>query len=199
MNRVKLAFAGKMHVGKDTAIRIWDELSGLYGEKHPEAAGYLTFSKLAFADPLKHVCRYMFNLSTKDTDTQEGKDHFVQLYDRTVRQLLQDVGQAMRDGVDRDIWVKMTMSEVDRLLEHTRKNILISDVRYINELVALKTRGFTLVKIVRDTGLNSSHPSESDIDDKLFDHVIDNNGSMADFTKKLLKLPEYHFENIIGE
>ena len=197
--RILLAFAGKMYTGKDTSADIWVNKYKQYAESvralqctnmtQPLIRGY---KRLAFADGIKSICKQLFDLTEQDVNTPDGKKKLIPLYDKTVRELLQGVGEGLRQSISQNIWVYNTMQLIDKILQFDQANILVTDVRYINELNALKARGFTMIKLVRNTGVIDNHPSEKELSDRLFDCVIDNNGSIADLEAKLLELPAYH-------
>ena len=178
--RILLAFAGQMYTGKDTSANIWI--------KHHSAFKY---SRIAFANGIKDICKSMLGLSDADVNTPDGKKRFVPEYGKTVREILQGVGEGMRSYVSRDIWVHVTMLKIQKVLELNDTSILVTDVRYPNELKALRNAGFTLIKLKRNTGVIDKHPSEQDLRDELFDYIVDNNGSLEELEEKLLLLPEY--------
>ena len=190
--RVLLAFAGKMYTGKDTSADIWEQQ---YHQFDVNWGDTLTrgFVRAAFASRLKHTCREIFNLTDEDVNTPEGKKRLVEPYGKTVRELLQGVGQALREYISKDIWVTLTLKDLDVVLKTSTSHILVTDVRYPNELAALKSRGFTMIKMIRNTGVVDNHASEQDLNDELFDYIIDNNGTKEDLKAKLLSLPEYQF------
>lgn len=68
-------------------------------------------------------------------------------------------------------------------------NWIISDVRFPNEIEAIKKRDGILIKLVRDTGLNSTHGSEIALDNYPWtDYVIDNNGTIEELVEKLREI-----------
>lgn len=188
--RILLAFAGKMYTGKDTSADIWSQHYNNYVENNT-LQDYRGYDRIAFADDIKRICKNTFGLTDDDVNTPEGKKRTLSVYGKTVRELLQGIGEGLRNTISPDIWVITTMMKIDRLLANGKTHLLVTDVRYPNELSALKSRGFTVIKLIRDTGIVDAHPSEKDLNDKLFDYVIDNNGTIADLEEKLLQLPEY--------
>lgn len=192
--RVLLAFAGKMYTGKDTAANIWVSRYAKYLRDINAVSTTPTrdYARIAFADGIKSICKQLFNLTNEDVNTPEGKKKSILLYNKTVRELLQGVGEGLRQSISPNIWVYSTMQKIDTILQIEACHILVTDVRYINELNALKSRGFTLIKMVRNTGVVDNHPSEQDLKDELFDYVIDNNGTMEELEQKLLLLPAYN-------
>ena len=82
--------------------------------------------KFAFADKLKEITRDLFLMNTKD------------------RKLLQDVGQAMR-VIDPYVWINYLLYKIK-----DEDRVIVDDIRYPNELEALRDRGFTIIKLVVD-------------------------------------------------
>jgi hypothetical protein len=99
-----------------------------------------------------------------------------------VRELLQRLGtEGVRDTLHPDAWVNALMQS-----HASGQTWLIPDTRFPNEAAAITSRGGILVRVERPTGVivPSSHPSETLLDGFLFDHVIYNNGSLADLLEK---------------
>ena len=81
----------------------------------------LECEKLSFADPVKAIAREHFGMTTKD------------------RKLLQTIGLTGR-VLDPDVWVNKLLSQVKE-----GGSYVVDDVRYPNELLALKNLGFITV------------------------------------------------------
>lgn len=198
--RILLAFSGKMYTGKDTSADIWVKRYLEYAQRmnamNFPVRGY---QRLAFADGIKQVCKSVFDLTDEDVNTPEGKKKKLEVYGKTVRELLQGIGEGLRQYISQDIWVIRTITQIDKLLNTTDCNILVTDIRYVNELFALKVRGFTTVKLIRDTGITDDHPSEKEIKNEYFDYVIENNGTREELEKKLTDtIPGYRPVGLVG-
>ena len=195
--RVLLAFSGKMCTGKDTSANIWISRYCKYLNdiNDPSTTTVRDYKRIAFADGIKDICKTIFGLSDYDVNDQCGKKRFLLDYGKTVREMMQGIGEGLRSNISKDIWVIQTVARVNKILHTMPHHILVTDVRYPNELEALKTRGFTMIKLVRDTGIHDNHPSERNLNDTLFDYVIDNNGTIKELEEKLLQIPEYTITN----
>lgn len=77
---------------------------------------------LSFATPVKNLARDFFGSITKD------------------RLLLQKIGTSLRE-IDEDVWVNLLL----RGLDENAQCILVDDLRFENEAVALRNAGFTIV------------------------------------------------------
>jgi hypothetical protein len=136
----------------------------------------------------------------------------------TVRELLQKVGtDAMRDVIHKDVWINALFSEYKPQSKESYEklqyrmnqvagvilpdylkvypNWIISDVRFPNEVRAIRDRGGVIIRVNRNslTGfkhdnhlqvLNTLHKSETILDDCKFDYTIENNGTIEELILK---------------
>lgn len=135
---------------------------------------------------------------------------------RTVRWLLQTVGtEAMREHVHNNVWVnalfahyKPLMSasfgtidfakgEYKELIPDTPieyPNWLITDMRFPNELNAVKARGGITIRLRRTQWIKEGdvdkhiHPSETALDNAKFDYEIDNDGTIEELIEKVKEI-----------
>jgi len=98
---------------------------------------------------------------------------------------LQKIGtDALRDNLHQDVWVNALMVDYNPTL-----NWVITDTRFPNEAEAIKKAGGIIIRIERP-GVKpvNPHPSETSLENWKFDHVINNDGSLTDLTKKIKKV-----------
>jgi hypothetical protein len=182
-----IALMGKARSGKDTvAARLC------------EAHGY---ARVAFADPLKeHALRINPIVSTRFSGGDEfalrlarcveiygwerAKDEFPE-----VRRTLQEIGQGVRE-VDPYFWVRIA---VNKISEVRPDPVVVTDVRYPNEVATLRAIGFRIVRIVRPViAANltpaereaAKHDSETALDGETPDVLIYNGGSLAELAQR---------------
>lgn len=97
---------------------------------------------------------------------------------REGRRLLQEYGTGLRDTTYSDVWVDARFRTVD---PHEGPAV-ITDVRFPNEVEAVRSRGGLLVWVqnprVPDSG--DTHPSENSVTREDADVVADNSGSIED-------------------
>ena len=152
-----LGLIGPAQSGKDT-----------FAERLVEAHGY---TRVAFADPLKAVA-YAIDLDLRHTTLRHLVDEFgwdEAKRDPRVRAFLQNVGSAVRDHADRDIWLNGAKEEVAA----AHGPVVITDVRYFNEAdwIADRLPGGALVRVVRSVsqernalqGELAQHASETEL------------------------------------
>lgn len=165
-----IGLVGKAGSGKDTLA---DEM------------GKNGWEKVAFADSLKQMCIDYLGLSHDDAYTQDGKMRFNEMWGMTNRSILQKVGtDAMRNGFDKDVWVKILQIRIRKMLAEGRK-VVITDCRFDNEAQMVEDMGGLVVEVMRDSqsqNLSSDeqrHASEQPVSRKYVSFTIDNNVDKA--------------------
>ena len=154
----RVAIAGLARAGKDT-------IGSFLIENH-------RFTRVAFSEPLYDI----LYSAQEICGFEKQKD----------RKFLQWVGTEWAREHDPNIWVRLALKKINS--NHLLEPVVITDLRYVNELESLKKNGFTLVRVKRDTtnatdfGNGSKlHPSETEmltVPDEDFDVVIDNTGTL---------------------
>jgi hypothetical protein len=127
--------------------------------------------------------------------------HFNELM--SVREFLQKLGtEAMRDGLHTNVWVNALMCDYKRpkMSEYNPSNWIITDMRFPNEMEAVKERKGITIRVVRPHGYTdpntgvykemplSYHPSETSLDKARFNYTIFNDGSIADLIEKVRQI-----------
>lgn len=169
-----IGLSGKIGSGKDTAAEFLVER-------------YPMLKRSSFALKVKQIVGILTNTSTELNLTREGKSSTPPGFDMTLGKMQQLVGQGMRDLICDDIWIISVLNNVKGF-------IVISDVRYPNEVEAIKARGGVVYRINRttdleDDGREAGHSSETALDDyDGFTDVIENDGSLEEFMDKLVEL-----------
>jgi hypothetical protein len=116
----------------------------------------------------------------------------------TVRELLQKLGtDAMRDNLHENVWCNALFADYKDIIEErasddlvwvNKPNWIITDLRFPNELKAVKDRDGITIRVVRPGTINGDHPSETALDDAAFDYEIINDGTIEDLIKKVKKV-----------
>ncbi len=97
--------------------------------------------------------------------------------------LLQELGTLFRRHYHENIWV-------DRLVDTLPENgvIIVTDMRFPNEMEAMKRLGFVTIQIVKEDRVidrDPNHISEIALAGAKFDYVIHNDGSIEEFYRKI--------------
>lgn len=153
-----IALGGLKRSGKDTFAGILAAAA---------LARQLTPHRIAFADPLRRATAAAYALEGDDPFGDELKDAVDPAWGITRRQMLINVGEAMR-GVDSDHWTKLLRRGIDsfetaaRLYTPTQRPLhIVTDLRRPNEAKALLDLGATLVLVVRDGVVWDGHETEA--------------------------------------
>ena len=123
-----------------------------------------------------------------------GTNHY-NLIKPTPRLLLQIIGtDCIRDRVHPNAWVNALFADYRDKVDFDNNlpkssNWVITDMRFPNELEAVKSRGGITIRVnrfeqisenVRVHGVGVPHPSETALDNAEFDYTIENNSSIED-------------------
>jgi dephospho-CoA kinase len=177
---LKIALTGKMRSGKDTVAKYLQE-------KH----GFVSF---AFGDGIKRIIQEYF-----PHEYAKGKP----------RKLLQAIGQFFREYYP-DVWVDYLHRDILNYLdvleftiglhESELPNIVITDVRQMNEYEYAKREGYTVIKVeaddelrlerIKNSGDNYSmedfyHETEKMVDLIPCDYLITNNTTLEDLYEQI--------------
>lgn len=178
-----VGFGCKAQVGKDTAAAYLEQ-------KFPGKV-----KQVAFADKLKRITMDLFGLTHDQCyGPKEIKETVDPRYGLSPREIMQKVGEKMRE-IHPSIWVDTVFnSTIPRGVEEGFDCFVISDVRYPNEGDRVHENGGVVVRVDRvagGTSVGSNHSSETSMDDYTeFDFIIENNSSLEDYHQQLDKLME---------
>lgn len=178
----KIAISGKANSGKNT-------LSEIIQSKCEYSSSY------AFADPIKEIALQIFPFLDenilwgpsylRDTKIQDLKEWGLADNSLSYRDVLLKIGENTKKSFGEDIWVNTIFHRIKRFKSKNPNHlIIISDVRFRNELEACKKEGFLLVRIKRDNVNRTNkenHVSEVDLNgipDEEFSVIIENSSGI---------------------
>lgn len=186
-----IAIHGKAGHGKDTVGKM---ISNIRRSKDEECL------KGSFAHKVKQCASIITGIGLTCTDkdsysspvydyTREDKQKLIPHLGMTLREFLQRFAtEACRDNISQGIWVD---SLLEQIKNHPRTtNVIITDLRFENEIKKLREERVVLVKVIRDNyqgdpKAEKEHLSEKGLSDDLFDLVITNNGTLDDLRRKV--------------
>lgn len=145
---MRIAISGKCRSGKDTVADII--ISNLGG----------TWTRMSFASAL-YKCASSIQTILGIPVEKDGL-------------LLQTIGEGLRKHYGENVWVDIVEAYIDT---HPLENIIITDLRYRNEMEMLSKRNFEIIRInrkQRPVDRDPNHISEVDLDTTKFDHTLEN-------------------------
>ena len=174
-------------------------ICGLAGSGKDTVADILVkefgFAKIAFADPLKLVCPQLFGW---DNDRLWGPSYKRNEPDPnwdglTARHALQTLGTEWGRAMHPDLWVRKGIQHAKQRLAYTSpavKGVAITDMRFANEVKAIKEAGGHTLRVLRPgaglSGTAGLHASEAEILTLPVDMCIVNDSSLADLELKVM-------------
>ena len=218
-----IGIAGRMGSGKNTVGYIIEKLC--LTNNGPK------FEQKSFAGKLKQMASLLTGIPVKDFEDQEFKKSYlgaewgtiesnplnsIPVFENiefnhlmSVREFLQKLGtEAMRDGLHTNVWVNALFADYkagDPEYDAFYPNWIITDMRFPNEMEAVKERKGITIRVVRDNPSvetltkedvirtfnilrHTEHPSETALDDAKFNYEIINNGSIEDLIAKVRQI-----------
>jgi hypothetical protein len=175
---------------KNTTIEDWINPKDMYTFNY--ISRYCDVEIKKFAGKLKQIICVLTGCSMQDLEEENFKSSNLPSslkINQTYRWLLQKLGtEAIRDNIDKDIWINSLMSE------YTCKDIavhclgggisfypnwVISDVRFLNEAKAIKDEKGIILHVTRfGNDFSDEHRSENEMYNIIPDFCIGNNGSL---------------------
>lgn len=182
-------------------LKIMGKLIGILGRKRSgkdTIGNYMVekynYNRYAFADPIKDISKIMFDLSEKQLN--EDKEKIDEQWGVSPRTFLQKFGtEICRNNLEtyipniildgETIWIKLFRIFYEK---NKDKDIVITDVRFLDELNAIKSFGGKIVKVNRDNLEKDNHISDKDIDsydNELIDYFVYNNYTFEDLFSQI--------------
>ena len=170
-----IGIAGYAGSGKDTVGKILVENHG--------------FRRIGFADKVKELAlRIDPVIWDNEGELDVPLSWFVELLgwedakkDRQVRELLQRIGEGVRKTLSDDAWIDAALKDIGY-----GEDVVITDVRYPNELEMIEEMGGTSWWVSR-TGVGpvNDHASENSISSEDCDLIIGNHSSLGSLEKSV--------------
>lgn len=138
------------------------------------------------AAPLYRAVQAMFGLEEADLVDRGKKEATIDWIGLSPRRLLQTLGTEWgRQIIGDHIWTTVCLRRAAQLLEAGERLVVIPDVRFNDEAVAIRKAGGIVVAVERPVGCvlgeAMKHPSEYGVSAVLIDRFIVNRGSLDDF------------------
>jgi uncharacterized protein YqjF (DUF2071 family) len=167
-----IGFTGPAGCGKDTAAMA--------------LVRQLGFSRMSFAAPIKEALDAIFGWTPAEWQDRIWKEAPIINMPVSPRQLAQTLGTEWgRDTVDPDFWVKVLEY---RMYTIASTKIVISDVRFPNEAMWIRSKGGHVVDVTRNLDLKvAPHSSEMGLEFGYIDARLPNEGGAIQLEKEAVE------------
>jgi hypothetical protein len=182
-----IGFAGKKGAGKDYVAGMFQQ------ELHKHK---ITTKRIAFADSLKDglsamlcIPKYFLYSDDKETHGYNIKTGLVSLLEKdpeaiSIRKLMQNFGQCFKSFMGDNIWVNLAMNKII-------DNAIITDVRFPNEVAAIKNRGGYIIRIINpNEQANDQDISENALNDYKADFEIINDKAEGSYENEQAQIED---------
>lgn len=179
MQRV-IALTGPKGSGKDTVAQLILELYPDYD-----------VTMVAFADPIKKAVEHIFQLPIEGAELnnhqaydkfKRSRLHFdlpgIGMQAIDTRHVVRELGMLMR-SYDEKQFNEYVRSVVERQRAYPKSIVVVTDMRFDNEYMLLRSLNAKIVKIKRPSYHYDGHITERGFDDELVDKVLMNDGDLA--------------------
>lgn len=152
------------------------------------------FRRYAFADTIKTIAAQVSGEPEHLFHSDATKDEYCNALRMTRRKAMQLIGTDMfREVFGPDVWVNCLLA---RWHNDGRPPMVVTDVRYTNEAVAMAHLGAKVIKLERpdNAGLSGeagAHSSELGIAEYLVDVFVTNDGTIGELHAEARKLASY--------
>jgi len=142
------------------------------------------YRELAFADPLKEVCKIMFGLNESQV-RGEKKEDIDELLGVTPRYIMQKIGtELFRTQIpvvlpELKLKTSLLIHALDQTLQQQTQDCIITDVRFQDEAHFVQQRGGLLIRVMRELEPSSTHASETSLTVIEPGYFLDNSGDIA--------------------
>jgi len=174
---------------------MWIGLSGYARSGKDTVADFVqehdpSFKRVALADSLKEMIYTLDPYVIEEGHTIRYRElvDAIGLHEaknnHEVRRLLQVFGtEVMRDRFGESVWIDLAFAPYS-----SPDNLLVTDVRYVNEADAVRDHGGVVIRVERP-GVEppNLHRSETAMADYRFDAVIVNDGTLEDLKAKVVE------------
>lgn len=151
------------------------------------------FTKISFAQPLKDICKILFNFDDEQLygNKKEVLDPRWGISPRTAFQyigtdMFRNKIKEIMPNVENNFWVNLAIDNYKNIIKNCPTNsVVIADVRFQNEIDAVKNNGGIIIKIVRPTLQNNDQHASENIGDLEGDFEILNDGTLENLYSKI--------------
>ena len=176
-----IGLVGHKQSGKDTCWSIICKLSACYLTRCP-------CYRFAFADGVKREVATKLGTTVEHIETHKT--------DPLVRHVLQYYGTEIVREQNNNYWIDTLAQQVEKYKSFNGPcaNVIVTDVRFLNEAKYIKDNGGLLFRIRRKLAddVLDFHQSEREIDSIACDNFIENNLSVLRLEKEVIDILKQH-------
>lgn len=171
-----IGLSGRAGTGKDTVRKMLQDV------------GYTGF---ALADPIRSMLRDLLvksGISDQYIDQREFKEAIIPELGVSYRHMAQSLGTEWGRSLQSDFWLRIAGSYLADQIAMGGSHFCISDVRFYNEAEWVREQGGVIWRVERDeVAPVREHASELQMASIEADTVIDNNGTVGDLHRAVVK------------
>lgn len=155
------------------------------------------FEKMILAEPLKNACKELFNFSDEQL-YGNLKETIDPQWGVSPRKVLQWLGtdvirnriNELNPDIGNNFWIMLLKIKYLKKLNNNKNiKVIVSDVRFQNEIDIIHQLGGRVIKLTRPSINNTdAHESEKNIDNLKGDIDIINDGTLDELYKKVDKI-----------
>lgn len=148
------------------------------------------FHEISFAEPIRDFTRQLLGYSAAELEA--NKETPIDWLEgvTTPRRIMQTLGTEWgRNMIHREIWLRVALREAKECLVEGCSDVVISDVRFVNEADAIIAEGGEIWRVFRNAAEPKIgqvlHASEAEVGTIGFDVFISNNGTLDALMRKV--------------
>jgi len=159
------------------------------------------YQRLAFADPIKMLCKHVFAFTNEQLET-DRKEDIDEYWKHSPRELLQKIGTELFrerlpqicEHIESNIWINSLKYKIMLSYEENPQNnkFIVTDVRFPNEEQFIKEMNGILIKVNRNELKHNDnehkHKSEQYIEKIEADYIVNNDDTIGELYNKVNKL-----------
>jgi len=139
---------------------------------------YPIYKNIKLARPIKDAAKSLFDFSDEQVENAQ-KEIIDKRWNISPRDAMVFITTSLMNKMGSDFFSKRLF---DNILPDDK--VIISDVRYDNDITEIRKRNGIIIKVLRD--IEPYHPWESHIDHHTYvDYTIENNGSLDNLYKQI--------------
>jgi len=152
------------------------------------------WSRIAFAGPLKRGLSAMFDIPMADIENPVIKNEPNYKFGKSIRYMAQTLGtEWARNLIAENVWLQIAKESIEHQMGHGQ-NVVITDLRFPNEVDMIKKMGGKIVKVIRSDNVHAGssavngvlgHISDVAIADRDCDYIIQNDSTAASYNDKI--------------